>query len=235
MDIFNNNLRKVNIIETEIDYDDEKFYAEFTNKLSNKIISYIEKEDLSVFIDILNKTNKIIEIKAILIFIVFHASVESFRFLEQYYKKCSSNVKSFACLSLTKSRLIIESKLYNKEDIPVYICSGLGGKEDKLKYFIAYFFQNELKTDEFSFLSYEIKNIITEQYSGDIEEINYKHDVIYFFSYIPINQKIKTICEKIREDIATLYKNELKSVFVCNDKKTIQNLLEKIPSKQTNE
>jgi hypothetical protein len=60
--------------------------------------------------------------------------VECYRALESYAQDAPEPLHSWAILALNESRMLLESKILDENQ--VFISTGLGGKDDKLRYFV---------------------------------------------------------------------------------------------------
>ncbi len=63
-----------------------------------------------------------------------HDDVEAFRIIERFHKSSEGVLHDWAVLSLQESRMILQSSLLGEQQ--VFISTGLGGKGQKIRYFI---------------------------------------------------------------------------------------------------
>lgn len=157
---------------------------------------------------------------------------EAYRIIERYVQKAPDELKDWAILSLQESRLFLESKLLDENQ--VYISTGLGGLRGKLRYFIALFpetrsefseIQRNLIKSEFSF--------IFPKYDAEIEAVefftNYATIVALIPLSIPVLDPIKSVIGECN-DLGHFIK---KGFLITNVKILsaieIENLLNNVP------
>ncbi len=61
--------------------------------------------------------------------------VECYRVIEAFLEIAEEDLHDWALLALNESRMLLESKILDENQ--VFISTGLGGKEEKLRYFVA--------------------------------------------------------------------------------------------------
>ncbi len=61
-------------------------------------------------------------------------NVECYRAIEAYLEQALEPLLSWAILALNESRMLLESKILDENQ--VFISTGLGGKDEKLRYFV---------------------------------------------------------------------------------------------------
>ena len=130
-ELFGNIPDNFSILEEEIDIDLQLEYFEFSRKHRNDI----EREEIlkhkdDVFIPILSSSSK----KSLLVQLASIDDVEAYRTIEKYVSKPDTGLRDWAVLAFQESRMLLESKLLDENQ--VFISTGLGGKENKLRYFI---------------------------------------------------------------------------------------------------
>lgn len=99
---------------------------------------------------------------------------EAYRIIERFILKAIDELKDWAILSLQESRLLLESKLL--EENQVYISTGLGGLRGKLRYFIALFSES---SNEFSDIQ---RNLIKSEFDFIFPKYNAEVEVVEFFT-----------------------------------------------------
>jgi len=72
--------------------------------------------------------------KRILVLLSGSKNIEAFRFLEAYSKTAKGVLAHWSALALLEARVQIESDILGER--PVIVASGLGGKENKLRFFV---------------------------------------------------------------------------------------------------
>ena len=209
---------KYTILEEQVDVDLQMKFFECTKELSK----YKRNEkDVINDSEILYKLETTVEQKKELLAELSNCeTVEAFRILENYLKVVSKDMQPWAILSFQHCRIGLESKLLDEHK--VFISTGLGGKEDKLRYFVA--FKNKL-TDTFNETQKKIVrsefDYIFKKSDCVIEEINFLDSYISIFVIMPIDCDInETIKFAISE--SNQYGNFLDSNFLITNVKQLQ-------------
>jgi len=175
------------IVEEQIDID---LQFEYFN------VSKQEKKDADQK-DTLNESTKLFdgktsteECKKILVQLAALDKVEALRIIEKYYKQAEGELRAWAYLAKKESKLIIESNLLDEKQI--LISTGLGGKGNKLRYFIVLVAkdgqafsdtQERIIQNEFDF--------ILKKNNSSIEDIVFESKYSKITALIPLNISIK--------------------------------------------
>ena len=124
---------------------------------------------------------------------------EAYRIIERFIDKAQVELKDWAILALQESRLLLESKLLDENQ--VYISTGLGGLRGKLRYFIALFSES---SSEFSEIQRKLIksefDFIFPKFDAEVESVefftNYATVVALIPLSVPVQDPIKsTIAE----------------------------------------
>ncbi|MDA3911102.1 MAG: hypothetical protein PF448_07080 [Bacteroidales bacterium] len=116
--------------------------------------------------------------------------VKCYRILEKYMKQPDKQLVDWSYLAYQESLMGIESSLTD-EDM-VYISSGLGGKANKLRYFVVMMTDDKLRAfsqQEQSFILKEIKYQF-DKFDAEFEEHNFYNAYFMFSCLIPIDISI---------------------------------------------
>ena len=115
---------------------------------------------------------------------------EAYRIIERFVKVAPNELKDWAILSLQESRLLLESKLLDENQ--VFISTGLGGLRGKLRYFIALFsesnsnfsdIQRNLIRSEFDY--------IFPKFEAEVEKVDFYSNYATIVALIPLNIPVK--------------------------------------------
>ncbi len=165
-EIFGSLPENFSILEEEIDVDVQMKYFELSRKNKRKETEpdIIFKSQEALF----NKETTQKEKKNILVQLASVEEVEAYRTLEKFLKETDESMRDWAVLALQENRILLESKLLDEDQ--VFISTGLGGKGNKLRYFIVLihkdrenFTQTHKKVIKNEFESiFSSKNITTE-------------------------------------------------------------------------
>jgi hypothetical protein len=150
--------------------------------------------------------------KCMLVQLASIASVEAFRTIEKFASNPDHNLQDWAKLALKESRLLLESKILDENQ--VLISTGLGGKGFKLRYCVAFIAKNNQSLSELQ------KRIIKDELhfamkrcNGEIEEIRLYRNIATIISLIPINVSVQSLFNNITSEINQigdfLYRNYL--------------------------
>ena len=97
--------------------------------------------------------------------------VENYRLIEQYASIALPELKDWALMALNESRFHMVSSL--SEEDGVFISTGLGGKSNKLRYFIVFVPNSDGLIAEHKQLVVDEVNFIFPRYNSEIEKVEY--------------------------------------------------------------
>jgi hypothetical protein len=119
------------ILEGQIDIKKQVEYFELAKNLKDNLDEnkILEKKDylFDKNFDLEEKKKLLIELSAI-------EKVEAYRTIEKYVQNPDYELKDWALIAYQESRVLLESMLLNENQ--VFISTGLGGKANKLRYFV---------------------------------------------------------------------------------------------------
>ncbi len=145
--------------------------------------------------------------------------VESYRVIERFLKETPGILKNWAILALQENRMLLESILLDESH--VFISTGLGGKGNKLRYFIV-LFGKEHK----DFTDLQKKIIRTEfeiclgQHNSELEELNFSGYLANLLAMIPMTVIIKQLFSKAIDE-CNQYGDFLLSNFIITNVKEL--------------
>ena len=122
-------------------------------------------------------------------------SVECFRAIEAYMEQSMEPLLSWAILALNESRMLLESKIMDENQ--VFISTGLGGKDEKLRYFVV--LMSRTRLDLTSTQKMVIKNefeYILEKFDAVMEEANFSGYLATILLLMPMNHSLKSVFKK---------------------------------------
>lgn len=205
------------ILQEQIDIEIQLKYFERAKTIKQQKIS---PEELPVKIAQLNISETLVEEKKdILIQLAGFDDVKAFRAIENYSKDLSDEaLKPWSILALQESRMLIESSLLDENQ--VFISTGLGGKGDKLRYFIVGFLNQEIEFTESQ------KNILRKEFDynlgdneSEVEDIKFDGKFALITALIPIKKDIKTILKTAIDECVDLGMDLSEHFMVTNVKK----------------
>lgn len=216
-DFLQNLPKNFSILQEEIDIEIQLEYFERIKKIQ---ATQINSDDLPLKIAELNITESTDEEKKdILIQLANFDDVKAYRAIENYSKSATNpKLKAWSTLALQESRMKMESSLLDENQ--VFISTGMGGKGDKLRYFIVGFLNEEVEfTDIQKNLLQKEFEYSLHQHESEIEDIEFKNKFALITALIPIKQPIKNILKAAIDECIELGMDLSEHFLVTNVKK----------------
>jgi hypothetical protein len=119
-------------------------------------------------------------------------SVECFRAIEAYLEHAREPLLSWAVLALNESRMLLESKILDENQ--VFISTGLGGKDEKLRYFVV--LMSRTKVELTSTQKMVIKNefeFILKKFDAIIEEADFSGYLATILLLLPMTHSLNSV------------------------------------------
>ena len=180
------------IMNEPIDLSTQEEYLSFSETMDFDNVDY---EKVLTESDRLFDKHTPIELKKRILILLAHlGSPESCRRLEKYLKVSDRNLRGWALLSLNECRTLLESVLLQKEG--GFISTGLGGKDNKLRYYFIVSSKDGLPFSE----TYRntLKRgfeTISDKYNSEIEEINFESTYAMIGILIPMDIAVGEVIE----------------------------------------
>jgi hypothetical protein len=207
---------QLSILEDQIDLATQKEYFRYSEKLGKKT----KPDEVVQIKDAISRPDLPFEDKKnLLVRLAAADDIEAYRILEKYAKEPHPGLKDWACLALQESRMLIESKILDENQI--LISTGLGGKGLKLRYFAAF-----ISLDKQPFTSLQRKIIRTEvkffleKSGGELEDISFDKEICSLISIIPLKIPVQTLFNRIIKECNTLG-DFIQPDFVLNNVKIL--------------
>jgi hypothetical protein len=125
--------------------------------------------------------------------------VKAYRILEQYVHAADPEVADWACMALMESRIILETELSDEKQI--YISTGLGGKGNRLRFFILL-----LSASGQPFLEYQ-RTVVEREFAYllpkencEIERMTIRDAHVELVMLSPIRANIKRILDRVMNE-----------------------------------
>ena len=127
--------------------------------------------------------------KKLLVQLASVPSPEVYRVLESYAKEPDKELEGWAKMALQENRLFLESELLDNRQ--VFISTGLGGKGNKLRYFVVLFNKenNDLKPFQQKIVQDEVSYAL-QRYDSELEKINFSSRYTTMLVIVPISSDI---------------------------------------------
>jgi len=215
-DMFGEVQDNLNILEEQIDVDVQTEYFEYSKNHTSR---FNPEEAIRKKEDIFLNNTSLEDKKRLLVELASIDNIEAFRTIERYLNDPDQNLLDWAKLALQESKLLIESKLLDENQ--VLISTGLGGKGLKLRYFVVIFSNTEKCLTEFqkkiinSELKYQMK-----KNDAEIENIQFEKDLFTILSVIPLNVPIQDIFKNFVKD-CNQFGNFLSKEFLITNVKIL--------------
>lgn len=145
--------------------------------------------------------------------------VECYRTIESFVKEGEESLHQWALLSLHESRMQLESRIMDENQ--VFISTGLGGKDQKLRYFVVV--MTRTRTDLTATHQMVIQNefeYILRKFDAELEEIKFSGYLSTIMLLLPMYYSLRTVfTEAINE--CNRYGDFLNEDFIVTNVKTL--------------
>ncbi|MDR0537822.1 MAG: hypothetical protein LBH04_07270 [Tannerellaceae bacterium] len=194
---FNKTNAPISIFEQRVPVEVQMEYFSYSNKLRNEKVQ-ISDEDCQSFGEQIRDEEKTLEQKRYMLSaLAVSGKPQAFRILEEYTSlNLAPEIANWAYMAFMESRITLESELL--EERHIYISTGLGGKDNKLRFFVLL-----LSKDRQPFLDFQKQIIQTEfeynltQKDCELERIDISDTYVELLVLIPLNIDIKDILDNI--------------------------------------
>ena len=182
----------LNILEETIDIDLQMEYFENSRLIKLDIDQEKTMENAGSLFD---EGLSIDEIKGMLSKLASVERVEAYRIIEKYMQNPQPSLREWGILALQESRMLIESKLLDENH--VFISTGLGGKGNKLRYFVVLLARDNitLNPTQRKVIKNEFRYTLNK-YGGEIEEFNFSGYLATLMTVIPMDVTIKQLFDE---------------------------------------
>lgn len=222
-DIFGNVSNKLTILQDEIDIQLQMEYFEYARKHKKIKKDDILKDKEQLFNPELIPEKK----KELLISLASLNDISAYRTIEKYAaEQPDEELVDWSKLALNESRMQIESMLLDEKQI--FISTGLGGKENKLRYFVVLINKEDKPFSDFqkSIIEKEF-NFALKKQEAEIEEFNYIERFVTIVPIIPIYISIRNIFKEAVKECNQFGNFLMPNFIVTNVKKlTIEEINE---------
>lgn len=207
---------RMNVLEDTIDIELQLEYFELSRRLRNhQEPEVVMKSANKLFEDSTSHDEK----KNLLAQIASLDKIEAYRTIERFQNEKPGDLKNWTTLALHENRMLLESKLLDENH--VFISTGLGGRGEKLRYFIVLFAR---ESEYFSELQKKIiKNefeISLKKHGSEMEELKFSSSMATILAMIPMKINIKNIFTEAIEE-CNQYGNFLVTNFIISNVKTM--------------
>jgi len=211
-EIFGESPGTLSVLEEQVDIDLQMEYFEISKTVKKNLD---EQDVLQQMNELYNPEWSGEQKKMLFAMLASIENVEAYRFIENYLKEGHEENRNWAILALQESRMLLESKLLDENQ--VFISTGLGGKGEKLRYFVVLIRKSD---EEFPELQQKIiRNefeITLKKHNAEIEKLDFLERYATLLAIIPLRVPLKDIFRvAIRE--CNQYGDFLKSNFIVTN------------------
>ncbi len=179
----------LNIMEDHIDVDLQAEYFEYSKKVSRQFDESwaIDQIEMLFDPDFPNDAKK-----QLLARLATSSDVKAYRAIESYASEPDNGLRDWGLLALQESRMHLESHLL--EENQVFISTGLGGRDHKLRYFVVLISRGRKSLNEFQvkIVGKEFPYVLGK-YDGEVEEFDASGYLAAFMLLLPIQHAVKDV------------------------------------------
>ena len=179
------------VLETNVSVEKQMEYFRFSENIRKNHTQQAVEETIQA-LNSIETSDK--EKKQAMTILAISGDVKAYRALETYVQHPEENLKDWANMSFLQAKITLESEL--SEEKQIFISTGLGGKDDMLRFFA--FFKSK---DLMPFSPYQIQLIEKEilfsinEVHGIVEEVKVSDNYFTILFLINIRTNIKNILE----------------------------------------
>lgn len=207
------------ILEETIDIEVQKEFFESTKNINldpeldvlNEMISKLNQKDTSID-----------DCKTLLQKLALIDSVEAFRTIEAYANNPRQDLKEWSILALQQSRMVLQCSLLDEQQ--VFISTGLGGKKDKLRYYLIFPYNlniHKLTQIQKEALKKEL-DFFLSKHNGETEFTEFEKRYATAMTLIPLKAPIPDIIRDILTECNQYGDYLSPDVMITNMKKLTQ-------------
>jgi len=205
---------KMKVLEQQIDMDLQVEYYECSQKMRAELE---EKEALDKARYLAEPGYSPQVKREILARLASIERVECFRSIEAFLKNGEEELRDWTRLALNESRMLLESTLLDESQ--VFISTGLGGRDQKLRYFVVLVSKGDLALDDTQkkVIGNEFETILS-CYNAEVEEIRFSEFMAAILILLPMQFAMSPVFrEAIRE--CNYYGDFLENDFIVTNVK----------------
>lgn len=177
------------ILEEQIDVELQMEYFNYSKDLK---LSFEKDFVLTHQADLFNSEIPIEEKKSLLVLLASVEEVECFRTIEKYTQNPDPELREWSVLAFQESRMVLQSSLMDEQQ--VYISTGLGGKGQKLRYFVVFVGNNvAVYSDIQQKLIQTELELVLRSNGGILEELDFEENLALGVVLIPLKVDIQHV------------------------------------------
>ena len=204
------------ILEEKIDIDLQMEYFEFSRSIKKDLDEEMVMERREQIFDFSQDAG---DRKSLFAMLASLEEVLAYRTIEKYLKEGNQELRNWAILALQESRMLLESKLL--EENQVFISTGLGGKGSKLRYFIVLIGKEKHDFSDLrkKIIKNEFDDILTKC-DAEIEKIDFLGQFATLVVMVPLKVALKDVFRSAIVE-CNQYGDFMKSNFIITNVKEL--------------
>lgn len=204
------------ILEEKIDIDLQMEYFEFSRSIKKDLD---EEEVLEHKEQIFDFNRDVVDRRSMFAMLASLEEVQAYRTIERYLKEGHQELRSWAILALQESRMLLESKLL--EENQVFISTGLGGKGLKLRYFVVLIAKGKTVFSDLQkkIIRNEFEDILIKC-DAEIEKIDFLGRFATLLVMVPLKVALKDVFRSAITE-CNQYGDFMKSNFIITNVKEL--------------
>lgn len=215
-ELFGKDPGNFNILQRQIDVDLQMKYFDLSRKVKDELdVEEVLNQSENLFEDEISEEEK----KDLLAKLASIEDVKAFRIIEEFYADAPESLAEWTALAYQESRMLIESRLLDQNQ--VLISTGLGGKGEKLRYFVVLLGRtdNYLTDLQKKVIKSEFHYILNK-HDSEIEAVNFSESMATIKAVIPMKEPVKAVFEEAVVECNN-YGNFLKDNFIITNVKEL--------------
>lgn len=206
----------VKILEQKIDLDLQVEYYDCSRKMRKEKDDQWAREQIKNLNDPEYSSDAKKEILARLATV---DDVGCYRAIEHYMESADEQTRDWGFLALNESRMHLESKILGENQ--VFISTGLGGREEKLRYFVVVISRTgaEFDTTQKKVIENEFEFTL-KKYDAELEKVEFSDQLATILLLLPMNYPLKMVFREAIEE-CNQYGNFLREEFIVTNVKTL--------------
>lgn len=204
------------VLEHQIDMDLQVDYYECSMKLREELEDDWAMDNAKY----LNEPGYSLQVKKdIIARLATIDKVESYRIIEAFLEIAEEDLYDWALLALNENRMLLESGIL--EENQVFISTGLGGKEEKLRYFVALLSRSSLDlTDAQRMVIKNEFDFILHKAEAEVEEMHFSEHLATILLLIPMHISMKELIKEAVDE-CNKYGDFLNADFIVTNVRTL--------------
>ena len=204
------------ILEEKIDIDLQMEYFEFSRAIKKDLDGEMVMGRRDLIFDFDQDAG---ERKTLFAMLASLEEVSAYRTIERYLKEGHQELRNWAILALQESRMLLESKLL--EENQVFISTGLGGKGSKLRYFVVLIGKDKAGFTDLQkrIIKNEFEDMLTKK-DAEIEKADFLAQFATLVVMVPLKVPLKDVFRSAIQE-CNQYGDFMKSNFIITNVKEL--------------